>query len=182
MKKKIITYLLVLAVMLGIMMPITASATTVNDVYDYFLTMPMADLYKADMQKLMKIVPCTDEQAAQLLGYLQQVNAIADPAKGNEPRNYTWDEVYQVLDLVKAACAVVDVEVVIVEKTPETHISEVDDVMLEFYYQGKKIYEYDGDVIRKTGSDISPVALYTGFTLLAAAVVAVIVLRKKEIV
>ena len=182
MKKKIITYMLALAIMVGMMLPMTASATTVNDVYDYFLTMPMADNYKADVQKLMKIVPVSDDQAAQLLDYLKQVNAIADASKGNEPRNYTAAEVTKVLNLVKEACAVVDVEVVIVHKTDSNRISDVDEIALEFYYKGQKIYEYDGDVVSKTGSDISTAALFGGFALLAVAAVSVIVLRKKETV
>ena len=172
MKKKIITYMLALAVMVGMILPMTASATTVNDVYDYFLTMPLADNYKADVQKLMKIVPVNDDQ----------VNAIADASKGNDPRNYTAAEVSKVLELVKEACAVVGVEVVIVNKTDANRISTVDEVALEFYYKGQKIYEYDGDVVSKTGSDISTAALFGGFALLAVAAVSVIVLRKKETV
>ena len=182
MKKRIITCLLVLALMLSIMAPMTVSATTVNDVYEYFLTMPMADYYKDDLQKLMKIVPCSDEQAAILLDYLKRVNEIAAPAKGNEPRNYTEDKVYEVINLAKEACAVVNVDVIMTWRTDETRLSPVDQIILEFIYNGEKIYEYDGDAIRKTGSDISPVALYTGFALLAAAAVAVVALRKKETV
>lgn len=180
MKKRIITYMLVLAVMVGIMLPMTASATTVNDVYDYFLTMPMAENYKADAQKLMKIVSVTDDQAAQLLDYLKKINTIADPAKGNDPRNYTAAEVSQVLNWVKEACAVVGVEVVIVTKADADRVSSVDEVVLEFYYKGQKIYEYDGDAVSKTGSDISMATLFGGFALLSAAAVAVVVFRKKE--
>ena len=182
MKKRFITFMLALAIMVGMMLPIAASATTVNDVYDYFLTMPMADNYKADVQKLMKIVPVNDDQAAQLLDDLKQVNAIADASKGNDPRNYTAAEAATVLDLVKKACAVVDVEVVIVKKTDANRISDVDEIALEFYYKGQKIYEYDGDVVSKTGSDISTAALFGGFALLAVAAVSVLVLRKKETV
>ena len=114
------------------------------------------------------------------MDYLKQVNAIADASKGNDPRNYTAAEAATVLDLVKKACAVVDVEVVIVKKTDANRISDVDEIALEFYYKGQKIYEYDGDVVSKTGSDISTAALFGGFALLAVAAVSVLVLRKKE--
>ena len=180
MKKRMIACVFALVLLVGVMCaPMAASATTVDDVYNYFLTMPMADQYKDDVQKLMGVVPVTDDQAAQLLDYLKKVNTIADASKGNDPRNYTREEVQQVLEWVQAACAVVNVEVKFTTRTDADRVNPADHMILEFFYEGKKIYEYDGDAVSKTGSDISSAALFGGFTLLATAAVVVVAAKKK---
>ena len=178
MKKRIVACVLSVALMLGtLLLPMSASAATVEDVYAVFKTFPMAEQFDADAKKLMDIVPVTSEQADKLIEILNEAKKIITAEKGTDPKNYSDDDVRKMFDLLGEACGTVNVEYKLIQKA--NAISEDDSLVIEFYYNGKKIYEYDGDVISKTGSDISPAALYTGFVLIAASVVALLVVRKK---
>lgn len=175
MKKRVIACVLSIALMLGAMLvPMSASAATVEDVYEVFKTLPMADQFDADAQKLMDIVPVTSEQADTLIEILNDAKTIITAEKGTDPANYSKDEVSKIVDLLGRACETVGVEYKMVQSS-----AAGSNTVFEFYYKGEKIYEYDGDAVSKTGSDISPVALYTGFVLIAASVVALLIVRKK---
>lgn len=178
MKKRIFACVLSVALLLGAMfVPMSASAATVEDVYEVFKTLPVADQFDEDARKLMDAVPITSEQADALIAILNEAKTIITEEKGTDPEKYSDEDVLKMFDLMGQACDLVGIEYKLIQKPNAT--SEEDSLLIEFYYNGTKIYEYDGDVVSKTGSDISPVALYTGIALIAASVVALIVVRKK---
>lgn len=182
--KKVLLILLSLTMVIGSMLvPVTASATTAQECYDFFCTLPASEYYKDDVKQLMDIVPCSDAQAEVVMQALQQFEVISKRYSGdpswlpNDPRGFSAADIHEVFGILDTVCSALNLEYEVVVGTV---ISDVDPIEVNFYYEGKLIYVYDGDFISKTGVDIPVWPAVAGVALLAVAAVVVCAKKTKE--
>lgn len=182
--KKVLLIVLSLTVLIGTMlMPLSASATTAQDCYDFFCTLPASEYYKDDVKALMDVVPCSDAQAAVVMEGLQKFQTISTRYHGdaswlpNDPRGFSKADVTEVFGILDTICAALDLQYEVVTGTV---ISNVDPIEVNFYYQGQLVYVYDGDFISTTGVNVPVWPAVAAVVLLAAAAVVVCVKKTKE--
>lgn len=182
--KKLVLIVLSLTIFIGtLLVPVAASATTAEDCYNFFTTLPAAEYYKEDVKHLMDVVPCTDAQAEVVMEGLKKFETISKRYSGdaswlpNDPRGFSKADVAEVFGILDTICGTLNLTYEVVVGNV---ISDVDPIEVNFYYNGELVYVYDGDFIRTTGSDIPVWPAVAGVVLLAAAAVSVCLKKTKE--
>ncbi len=155
--------LLSLAILaLSLSATITASAYTQEDLMEEFKTIPASHWVLADFENLSRSMRLTEEQCNELWPLLQEVKALlptdngptvhAGTNNGNTGRMYSAEVVARVMDLIRAACRVTGCTFV---KSLVPNATHSMDIVFKLYDStGKLIFEYDGDLIKQTGTDV----------------------------
>lgn len=195
MKKRIIVFLVTVSLLVGVLGgSLSASAYTQQDLLEEFATIPASHWVYADIEKLSDTMQLTEEQCNQLWPILQAVKELVPEDNGptvymgsnhnNAGRAYSVEVVAQVLDYIRAACKITGCTFVKSLVPEQTH--EIDIVFKLYDKDGKLIFEYDGDLVKKTGAaDVGGISgsdiglLCGGAALVVLAGVACVVLTKK---
>lgn len=174
----------------------SASAYTQQDLLEEFATIPASHWVYADIEKLSATMPLTEEQCNQLWPLLQEVKALLPTDNGpsvyhgsnhdNTGRAYSAEVVARVLDLIREACKITGCTFVKSLVPEQTH--DIDIVFKLYDSTGKLIFEYDGDLVKKTGaeqenalqaSEIGMLVAGVSFIALSAALAVVLAKKKK---
>ena len=159
-----------------------------------FKTIPASHWVLADFENLSRTMRLTEDQCNQLWPLLQEVKALlptdngptvhAGTNNGNTGRAYSAEVVARVMDLIRAACRVTGCTFVKSLVPNPTH--NMDIVFKLYDSTGKLIFEYDGDLIKQTGTDaaetaasVSPWYLYGGIGALAVSLAGTVFAGKR---
>lgn len=139
---------------------ISASAYTQEDLLEEFKTIPASHWVLADIEELSENMKLTEEQCNALWPILQEVKALVPTDNGpsvyhgsnhgNTGRAYSVEVVAKVLDYIRAACKITGCTFVKTLVPEQTHA--IDIVFKLYDSTGKLIFEYDGDLVKYTGS------------------------------
>lgn len=139
---------------------ISASAYTQEDLLEEFKTIPAAHWVLADIEQLSDNMKLTQEQCDALWPILQEVKALVPEDNGpsvyhgsnhgNTGRAYSAEVVAKVLDHIRAACKITGCTFVKSLVPQQTHA--IDIVFKLYNSDGVLIFEYDGDLVKQTGS------------------------------
>lgn len=161
---------------------VTASAYTQEDLMEEFKTIPASHWVLADFENLSKTMTLTEEQCNALWPILQEVKALLPEDNGpsvwhgsnhgNTGRAYDAVVVARVMDHIRAACKITGCTFVKSLVPNPTH--DVDIVFKLYDKDGILIFEYDGDLVKQTGSaeegkGASTLLLYCGIAALLLA-------------
>lgn len=181
--KKIIS--LVVALILALSIPFTASAATRDDVLAAVKAdMPEAyhELFMGSIENIFAQIETTDEECDKLIEIMDRFSKTLDLNKGHSIHNYTSEEVDYIYSIVDEICELLDLSYKIVPKSSgELHAGDIKAMI--YGPNGELIGELDGDIIKRTDAPDRSVdlgGLYTSGALLIAAVGAFL-LRKRVI-
>ncbi len=147
-----------------------------------FKTIPASHWVLADFENLSKTMTLTEEQCNALWPILQEVKALLPEDNGpsvwhgsnhgNTGRAYDAVVVARVMDHIRAACKITGCTFVKSLVPNPTH--DVDIVFKLYDEDGTLIFEYDGDLVKQTGSaegegGLSVWLLYCGIAALVLA-------------
>jgi len=138
------------------------------------------ELYKAheiELDNLAKQVPVTDQEADAIIAIIEEVTATVELDSVNHLADLSESEREYVLAKMDEACTMVHVTYTITESTsPEI----AGDAVINFYYEGQKIGDFDTHEVKKTGGEEYPAAtvLAIGAGVLALAAVAFVCTKK----
>ncbi len=199
MKKKILMFFVAFSLLVSVLGgTFSASAYTQEDLLKEFATIPASHWVYADIEKLSDTMTLTEEQCNQLWPLLQNVKELVPTDNGpsvyhgsnhgNTGRAYSAEVVAKVLDNIRAACKITGCTFVKSLVPNQTH--DIDIVFKLYDGTGKLIFEYDGDLVKKTGVDdvntlgakeIGLLSLGVGFVALSAAVAVVTAKKNKAL-
>ncbi|MBE6678473.1 MAG: hypothetical protein E7597_06740 [Ruminococcaceae bacterium] len=194
MRRFTVLLLSVAVLALSLSATMTASAYTQEDLMEEFKTIPASHWVLADFENLSRTMRLTEEQCNQLWPILQEVKALlptdngptvhAGTNNGNTGRMYSAEVVAQVMDHIRAACRITGCTFVKSLVPNPTH--EIDIVFKLYDSTGKLIFEYDGDLIKQTGTDVagststsSPWYLYGGMGALILSLAGAVFATKR---
>ncbi len=178
MMKKIaviaMTLVLLLGVFAGTFTVSAATQYTKDDVVKKLSESPVYKYVEGDVRNLTRSIKATDAQINALYDIADRFVALNLKDKGATSHKYTEAEISSVLALVDEACDVMgytyDFNLV---KNPK----HKGDFVFTVYENGKTVYSYDGDLVKKTGAD--PTALYVAVSMLGCALLAAAVFAAK---
>lgn len=163
MKRFTVLLLSVAVLALSLSASTTASAYTQEDLMEEFKTIPASHWVLADFENLSRTMQLTEDQCNQLWPILQEVKALlptdngptvhAGSNNGNTGRMYSAEVVAKVMDHIRAACRITGCTFVKTIVPDPTH--SIDIVFKLYDSTGKLIFEYDGDLIKQTGTDVN---------------------------
>ena len=171
MKKFLLTIFAFVILASAVLVPISASAATKEDVLNEFKTVPASHYIYDDMVQLANNHPLTSEQYDKLLEYCKEFKAAFPEDKG--PSFDMYDPVAQdrMLKIMDKVCALLNLTYEIKPSENPKHTG--DDVIFVYDANGKLIYRYDGDELRKT--DVAETPSYTLYALISASLIVVAV-------
>lgn len=199
MKRLTLFFVIAAVLTLSFSTAITASAYTQDDLLEEFKTIPAAHWVLADIEQLSENMKLTQEQCDALWPILQEVKALVPEDNGptvymgsnhgNQGRAYSAEVVAQVLDCIRAACKITGCTFVKSLVPEQTH--EIDIVFKLYNSDGVLIFEYDGDLVKKTDSAESATVsasedgnaygyLFAGIGALALAGGAAVIIGKRS--
>lgn len=180
----------VIALVFSLTPAVAAYAYTQEDLLREFRTIPAAHWVLADIENLSETMQLSEEQCDALWPLLQRVKQLVPEDNGpsvfhgrnhnNTGRAYSAEVVAQVLDCIRQACRITGCTFVKSLVPDQTH--DIDIVFKLYDSRGKLIFEYDGDLVKRTGGDVSESGnglLFTGVGLFAVAGCGVVFARKK---
>ena len=181
--KKIVALILT-AILLVSVFAIPSSATTKADLLARVKTSPVYKYIKPGIENAYNTVTITDAQAAQLAPLVEEflkivpadIGQTAANFRGDGKTYYSLEQIDQVTNLIKQACAILGWKFVPHLKTTDS--THQGDYVFYIYDQNNvKIFEYDGDLIQDkpvntSGDVIVPVNTYLicGSVLVAASI------------
>lgn len=173
--RKIIVMLLTVILVLGTFVgAFSASAATKEE--DVIAKVSTSAIYKyiaGDIANLSRTIDATPEQLDQLADIVDRFVALNLSDKGPSADKYTSAEIKSVLNLIDEAAAIFGYTYTLTNSPTPHHKNDV--FFTLFDADGKKIYSYEGDAVKKTGPDQTALFVLIsmlGCGLLAGAVVA----------
>lgn len=128
---------------------------------------------KGDVENLARTTTLTDAQINELYAVAEKFVALNLTDKGGSAHKYTSAEISSVLALVQEACDILNYTYEFAKSSDALHVG--DTVFTVYDASGKMVYTFDGDVVKKTGSNQTVLFVTIGLlgcALLAAAVFA----------
>ena len=177
--KKALFLILTLAVLVTATV-VPAFAATKADILTEAAKSPVYKYVKVGIENAAKSIEVTEEQADQIMPYVQHIVSLLDKDYGASAHTYPAEVRQSVMDDIDAICAILDLTAVYTLSENPQH--ELDQVITIYNADGKAVFSFDGDV-KKTGEDSSAAAIafaVAGAVVLAAGVVVFFVTRKKE--
>lgn len=150
--KRLVSFFLV-SIIIAVSFSFNASAVTKADLYNELkgsIFDKYAPIYGVSIENSLRNISISDAQAEQILVLIKEVKAYVNVDKGHSLHFYTDAEKNFVLDRVDKACKILDLTYKVIPK-PLADDEHVGDIIFVFYdASGKKIFEFDGDIIKKT--------------------------------
>ncbi len=196
--KKIITFLLAIVILSATLVP--ASAATEEELLAEFKKISISRYILTDIENLAAVYDVTPEQGDQLMPLLKRAQEAFPEDLGPGYRNpeghesYFGSEIYPytgeqheiMMDIISEACDILGFTYYLRDSTLPMH--NVDIVFVVKDTEGRIVFEYDGDLIKRLGeveekNNSSTPFLVGGISAVVIAIVAAVALslRKKEI-
>lgn len=171
MMKKFAVLAMTLVLLLGVFVgAFSVSAATQYTKDDVVKKLSEAAVYKyveGDVRNLSRSIKATDAQINALYDIADRFVKLGLKDKGASGHAYTEAEIASVLALVDEACDVMGYTYDFKLVKNQKHKG---DFILNVYENGKTVYTFDGDAVKKTGADQT--ALYVVVSLLGCALLA----------
>ena len=175
--KKVAVFLLALMLLVGTMIgTFSVSAETQYTKDQLVAKVSESAIYKyikGDITNLARTTELTDAQINALYVVAEKFIALNLTDKGPSAEKYAATEVTAVLGLVQEACDIMNYTYKFEVTADAAHAG--DGVFKVYDASGKMVYTYDGDAVKKTGSDQTALFIVIGLlgcAMLAAAVIA----------
>lgn len=175
---------LLIAVVAVAMLMVPAFATNKSDLLTEAAKSPVYKYVKAAVENAARTIEITDEQAAQILPFIQRFNAAITEDKGATAATkngmvYTEEQVNEVFACIDGVCAVLGYTY---ELYPIAKPAHAGDQGIKVYNEaGKLVFQFDGDAVADTDAASTSVAIYAvlASVLLAAGAVVLTVSKKR---
>jgi len=180
MKKIIVTCLL--TVVLVSSFGFYAFATPKDDIVSAAKSaMPSVAIpyYVAPLENALKQIDVSESQSEQVIAIIDEVKATVNADRGIKFENYAEDEQKYVVSKMLEVCDILDVTCKI--EVDNSNLIKANNYIFLFYDKnGTKFAEFDGDALKKTGTENSPEwSLIFGAAVLAVLSFGAIVYNKK---
>ena len=149
--KRIISVILVVSLLVSIGVGVFgASALTKDDLYNKFVSKSKISHYvTTQVKNFVRANDFTEEQLTALDGILDEFLALNLSDKGRSGHMYTLSEMQSVEALISKACNVMNWTARYDVNPNPVHKGDI--TFKLFDKNGKLIFEYDGDIVSKTG-------------------------------
>ena len=176
--KRVIAFLIVV-ISAFCAMGVSASAATKSDILQEFRKTVVSKYTIIKAENALRGINITPEQGDEIVKRIKEVSAVVNTDKGISAHTYSVSEVTLVMRHISEVCGMLGLRY---EYVMADEIFHSGDIVFRCYdAAGKLIFEYDGDLISKTGFDIS--AGEIGAVSLAGALLiafAVLLVSKKR--
>lgn len=133
--------------------------------------------HEVELDNLAKQVPVTDAEADAIIAIIEEVTATVDTTTAEHLADLTNADREYVLGKMDEACDLVNVTFTVTESNSPAING---DAVVNFFYNGEKVGDFDTHEVKKTGGEDYPAAtaLYIAGGVLALAAVAFVCTKK----